>query len=285
MHGWLRRLGPLCFLILAFPVILGIPATAIAQDLPPLPADIKRHGLLRVGVNCDYPPDGFVDQSGRPAGIEVDLARQIAAYAFGRPDRIDVICVSAANRIPWLVGRRLDLVLATFSINEERARQIAFSAPYAWGVSDMLVAADGPLGRLDDLGGKTVIVIRGTWQVGWFERNLPEATLLPLDTVSEGLQALLQGRGAGFAHDQAVLQALGNKNPRVRLLGEPYQLGHRGAGMRQQEPEWVAYVDAAIARARRDRIVERSVRRFVEPAQVDAALAAWDLATAPAQVR
>jgi len=70
-----------------------------------VPEAIKKQGLLRVGVKCDYPPDGYLDAQGRPQGVEVSLAKQIAAYAFGSPDKVELACVTAANRIPSLQRR------------------------------------------------------------------------------------------------------------------------------------------------------------------------------------
>src|SRR5437764_14319000 len=54
---------------------------ALAGDLPPAPDALKKAGVVRIGIKCDYPPDGFLDNQGKNQGIEVSLARQIAADA------------------------------------------------------------------------------------------------------------------------------------------------------------------------------------------------------------
>ncbi|BBK43848.1 amino acid ABC substrate-binding protein [Allostella vacuolata] len=282
MQGSFRRRFA-AFAIAALGLCWTLPA--FPQALPPLPDAIRAHRLLRVGIKCDYPPDGFLDPRGRPAGIEIDLARQIAAYAFGRADRIDMTCVTAANRIPFLLDGRIDLILATLSISDERARQIAFSAPYAWSASDLLVPRGSPLRTLDDLRDAVVIVTRGAWQADWFTRNLPGARQVEVETVAEGLQALLQGRGAAYAHDVPVLQGMARKNRGLRQLGQLYQVGFRGAAVRQGEAGWLAYVDAAIARARREGVIAASVRRYAEPGQASALLKSWDPSRAPAAAR
>lgn len=129
--------------------------------MPPVPEAIQKLGLLRAGVKCDYPPDGFIDPSGKPVGVEVSLSRQVAAYAFGSPDKTELTCVTTANRIPTLVSGKVDLVIATIGVTEERAKVVDFSDNYAWGGSDVLVMKDSPLKGLDDLKGKTVIAIKG----------------------------------------------------------------------------------------------------------------------------
>src|SRR5262249_57516809 len=126
-------------LVLAFGLVPAAEAPSLAQHLPPVPETIKKQGLLRVGVKCDYPPDGYLDAQGKPQGVEVSLAKQIAAYAFGSPDKVELTCVTAANRIPSLQGGKIDLIVATLGVSAERAQVIDFSDNYAWRASDLLV--------------------------------------------------------------------------------------------------------------------------------------------------
>ena len=263
----------------------AVAGAATAQTMPPLPEAIQKAGVVKAGVKCDYPPDGFIDASGKPVGVEVSLARQVAAYAFGSPDKTELTCVTTANRIPTLVSGKVDLVIATIGVTPQRAEVVDFSDNYAWGGSDVLVLNDSPLKGLDDLKGKTIIVIKGAWQIGWFEKNLPEVNMLRLDTVSDALQALLQGRGVGYAHDLAVIKGLAQKNPRVRRLDELYQLGYRGAAVRKGEKEWLAYVNAAIKRAKAEGLVVQWIKKYDQPDLAETTIDSWDLSKVPAKAR
>jgi polar amino acid transport system substrate-binding protein len=271
-------------LMIAGLVLIASPFfTVWAQELPPLPDTIKKQGLLRAGVKCDYPPDGFLDAQGKNQGVEVNLAKQIAAYAFGSPDKVELSCVTAANRIPALEGGKVDIIIATLGVTEERAKVVDFSDRYAWGGSDVLILKDSPVKTLKELAGKTVIVMKGAWQIGWFEKNVPSTQLLKLDSVSDGLQALLQGRGEAFAHDLDVLRPIAKKNAQVKLIGEIYELGYRAAGIRKGEGEWLAYVNAAIKKAYRDGLIQQWIRQYVEPDLQQAVIDTWDLSKAPNQ--
>lgn len=267
--------------IVPLAVALGLALPATAQDLPPLPEAIKKAGVLKAGIKCDYPPDGYLDAQGKNKGVEVDLARQIAAYAFGSADKIEMTCVTAANRIPSLQGGKIDVIVATLGVSAERAQVIDFSDNYAWGASDVLIAKDSSVKSLKDLGGKTVIVMKGAWQIGWFEKNVPTANLLKLDGISDGLTALLQKRAEAFAHDLDVLRPIARKNDQIKLLGEAYQLGYRAIGIRKGETEWVKYVNAAIAKAKKDGVIAKSIKANVEADQQDAVNTAWDISKAP----
>ena len=81
---------------------MSLAGPALAQQLPPLPESIRSQGVLRAGVRCDQPPYGFRGPDGGFAGVEVDMARQMAAWAFGSTDKAELACVTAENRIPQL---------------------------------------------------------------------------------------------------------------------------------------------------------------------------------------
>jgi len=277
----LMRKHSLASLSLALVFALAAATPSLAQDLPPVPEAIKKQGVLRVGVKCDYPPDGYLDAQGKPQGVEVSLAKQIAAYAFGSADKIELTCVTAANRIPSLQGGKIDLILATLGVSAERAQVIDFSENYAWGGSDVLVPRDSPINNLKDFAGKNVIVMKGAWQIGWFEKNVPSAILLKLDGISDGLQALLQKRADGFAHDLDVLRPIAKKNSDVKLVGEIYQLGYRAAGIRKGEKDWVDYVNAAITQAKKAGFISTWVKEHVEPDLQQAVIDSWDISKAP----
>lgn len=268
---------------LAALALIGLVAAGVAQaqTMPPLPEAIKKQGVIRAGVKCDYPPDGFLDAQGKNQGVEVNLARQLGVYAFGSADKVELSCVTAANRIPSLQGGKIDVILATLGVSEERAKVIDFSESYAWGGSDVLMLQGSTIKSLKEFAGKKVIVMKGAWQIGWFEKNVPTAELLKLDGVADGLQALLQGRADGFAHDSDVLRPLAKKNAKVKTLGEIYQMGTRAVGIRKGETEWTAYINAAIARAKKDGLVTQWIKQYVEADLQDIVLESWDMARAP----
>jgi len=256
-------------------------SVALAADQPPVPDAIKKAGVVKIGIKCDYPPDGFLDSQGKNQGIEVSLARQIAVDALGDAAKAELTCVTAANRIPMLVGGKIDMLVATLGITEERARVVDFSEPYAWGGSDVLVPKGSPVKKLADLKGKTVVVMKGAWQIDWFEKNMPDVKLLKLDNVSDGLQALLQKRADGFAHDFAILVGIAKKNASTELVGELYQIGFRGIGVRKGDTALRDYVNAEIKKANDSGKIAEWVKQFVEPELVPATIDTWNLGKVP----
>lgn len=255
---------------------------AHASDLPVVPAAIQDKGKLLFGSKCDYPPDGFLDEKGQPKGIEVDMGRQIAKWVFGDESKIEIMCVTTANRVPSLVGGKIDLMIATMGITKERREVVDVSDAYAWGASELLVSKDSSIKSLADLKGKKLIVIKGAWQIPWFEKNMPGLEMIKLDTVNEAVQSLLQGRADAYGHDLNVIYGIAAKNPKVRLVGDPYMIGFRGAAVRKGETAWVGYINAALAKMRKDGITAALVEKYVEPELRQYHLTAYDPDKAPA---
>lgn len=227
--------------------------SAFAQ-MPEVPADIKDKGVLNVGVRCDQPPYGYQDGNGEFAGVETDMARQLAEWVFGSKDKVTLTCVTGENRIPQLTGKRVDLLIATLGVTPERARVIDFSIPYRWGASGLLVKADSSYQKVKDLDGKTVALPKGTVQAKWFEDNMPGVTTLRLNSAADSLQALKQGRADGYAHDAATLVVAAAKDKSLRMINDPYQLSDAAMGLRKNEPEWKAYLDAAVTRMHEEKL-------------------------------
>ena len=257
-------------------------ASALAADMPPLPKAIADAGVVRVGTKCDYPPEGYLDMSGTPVGVEVAMGHQIAKYAFGEDAEAEIVCVTAANRIPSLIGGKVDIVIATMGINAERAEVVDFSQPYAWSSSGVLVLADSDENALADFDGETVAFIKGAWQIPFFDENYPGVEKLQLDGVSDSLQALMQGRVAGYAHDTPVLMSLAAKNDKVRLIDEVYKIGTRGAAVRPGETEWLDYVNASLTRmAEEDKFTGWFEEYAGDDGDLETKLNFWDMSKMP----
>lgn len=265
-----------------FAAVVTLPfGTAESAEMPAVPKAIKDNGTVSVGTKCDYPPAGYLDDKGTPIGIEVNMAHKIAEYAFGKGSRAKIQCVTTANRVPSLIGGKIDLIIATMGVNAKRAQVVDFTNPYAWSASSVLVLNENSINTLDDLKGKKVVFIKGAWQIPWFEKNYPEVEQMHLNSVSEALQTLMQKRADAYAHDLPVQLVLDAKNDRIRILEARYKLGRRAAAVRPDEKEWLAFVNASLARMKEEGLFDKWLREFVEPAQLDAKLLFWDVSKMP----
>ena len=143
---------------------------AKAPVLPKLPADIASRKRLIVGVKCDTPPFGYIDVRGKNAGVDVEIAKQFARYAFGRAQRLTFVCAPTAAREPLLTTGRVDLVISTFTYTADRDTRIDFSRPYYNSTGRLLVKNDSPIQKLADIRGKRVATTSGSIYDRWMKR-------------------------------------------------------------------------------------------------------------------
>ena len=260
--GFNKKLGIAVSATLCTIINFSTPALAKNQ-LPAVPSYIAEKSKLNVGVRCDQPPYGFQDAKGDYAGVETDMARQLAQWIYGDSGKIQFSCVTAENRIPQLAGKRVDLLIATLGVTPERARVIDFSVPYRWGASGVLTRADSSIMKISELAGKTVAVPKGSVQAKWFEDNMPQVKTLRLNTAADSLQALKQNRADAYAHDAATLVVIAANDKGLQVVDDPYQLSDAAIGLRKSEPDWKAYLDAAVERMRSEKLFGEWVKKWV----------------------
>ena len=234
-----------------------------AAELQAVPDDIKEAGQLRAGVRCDQPPYGFQDGSGEFAGVEVEMSRQIALWALGSKDKVTFTCVTAENRVPQLLGRKVDFLIATLGVTPERQRVIDFTMPYRWGASDVVVKKDSPIRKITDLNGKTLATLKGSVQAKWFEDHMPEVKTLRMNSAADALQTFRQGRADAYTHDAATLVVVADNDKNARLLNEPFQISDAAIGVRKNEAAWRDYLSAAVARMHEEKLFRVWVQQYV----------------------
>ena len=89
--------------------------------------EIKESGTINIGVFSDKNPFGYVDENGEYQGYDIYFANRL-----GEDLGVDVNFVSteAANRIEYLQTGKVDIILANFTVTDERAEEVDFALPY-----------------------------------------------------------------------------------------------------------------------------------------------------------
>ena len=150
-------------------------------------AKIVSAGKLVVGVKFDQPRFGLNDPVSRKVdGFDVAHRARRSRKALGlREDQIEFVESVSANRIPYLQEDKVDLVIATMTINADRKTQIEFSRPYYQAGQSILVKKDNTtIKTVDDLNGKTVCSVPGSTSEKNVKAKAPQANLLSLTTYS-----------------------------------------------------------------------------------------------------
>lgn len=213
----------------------------------PVPGEVKSRGKLAVGVKCDYPPFGYIDETQKNAGWEIDIAHELARYAFGDPGAVSFTCVTGSNRVSFLTSKRIDLIEATMNYTPERAQTIDFTTPYFDSGVKLLVAKNSGITNFSQLAGKPVITISGATASLWLTQCVKTAKQVLFTDTSQALTALTQGRGVAFAQDDTLLLDLAAKNPSLHVVGDAKAASPWGMGVRKGDNAMRAWVNAALA--------------------------------------
>lgn len=250
--------------VLAFAWLLtaGIPENVLAEDSAVTAA--KKRGRLVVGVKFDYPPYGFVNEKKEVVGFEPDMARELAHYLLGDRNAIEFVEVTSANRIPFLVTGKIDIILATMTITAERAKTIAFSDPYYNGGITILVAnGNSDIQQMADLKDKRVIVTQGsTSDVVVSKLSPAPRQIIKLVHITECFSALQGSRGDAFVQDVTILKPFADRTPGFKIVGGLYNEEVWGIGARKEDREAIEWVNGSLKRLRESGTYDALLKRW-----------------------
>jgi glutamate transport system substrate-binding protein len=208
-------------------------------------AEIQERGELVAGVKYDVPPFGLNNpESGEVEGFDVDLAQYIA-------DKLGVELTTreatSDNRIPLLVDGRIDLILSTMTITEERDLEIDFSEPYYVANGDVLVPEGSDVQSLEDLAGKRVCTTLGSTYADTIEKEAPQAELRLVDLYSECFDQIQTGAVDAVSTDDVILTGMVIQDPSLQILGLEYTTEPYGIGISDGDTEMKEFVDETLA--------------------------------------
>jgi len=181
--------------------------------------EIKKSGTVKIGVFSDKNPFGYVDEHGEVQGYDVYFAKRIAKDLLGSEDDVEFIYVEAANRVEYLKAGKVDIILANFTVTDERKEQVDFALPYMKVALGVVSPEESLVTDAEELKGKKLIVVKGTTAETYFTEKYPDITLVKFDEYQEAYDALLDGRGDAFSTDNTedLAWAIRNKGYTVGI--------------------------------------------------------------------
>lgn len=173
--------------------------------------EIKESGTINIGVFSDKSPFGYVDENGEYQGYDVYFANRIGEDLGVE---INYVSTEAANRIEYLQTGKVDIILANFTVTEERAQEVDFTLPYMNVALGVVSPENAAITDLSQIGADDeVIVISGTTAETYLEQNNPEIRLQKYDAYAEAKTALENGNGVAWANDNTEVIAFAIENP------------------------------------------------------------------------
>jgi polar amino acid transport system substrate-binding protein len=200
----------------------------------------ERHAgkdALVVGMELAYPPFEMTDEKGSPKGVSVDLANELGK-ALGK--KIVIRNTAFDGLIPSLITSKIDLIISSMTITEERKKTIDFSDPYLTTGLCLLVGKNSPINGGDDLDkpGITLAVKKGTTGHIYADHKLKNAKLLVLDREAAAVLEVVQGKADAFIYDQMSTYQNWKKNPdTTRALLNPILQEKWGIALRKGDEQ------------------------------------------------
>ena len=217
-----------------------------AAPLPKLPADIASRKRLIVGVKCDTPPFGYLDVRGKNAGVDVEIAKWFARYAFGREQRLTFVCAPTALREPLITNGRVDMVISTFTYTADRDTRIDFSRAYFKAGGRLLVKNDSPVQKLADIKGRRVSTTSGSIYDRWLKKCFTDTDVTVSDSFTNALLAFNQGRADAVMWDDTVLVGVAAADRTAKLTNDLFLALPYGIGIKQGNTALKRWVDSRL---------------------------------------
>ncbi len=240
---------------------------------------IQVKGKLRVGTRENNVPFGVKNPTTNTfEGFDIDIARELARGIFGNvkniDDFIEWVPVVSATRIPTLNDNKADLVIATFTINEDRKKQIDFSDVYfRTGQRILVKKSDTTIKEVADLSGKTVCAATGSTSIDNITKANPSAKPLALNDYPPCLLALQNGQVDAISTDETILFGLVKQDPNTKIVGkyfsdEPYGIGVK-KNANGDRNGFAAYVNTQIAAMFADGRWAKIYKQWITPVSGD----------------
>ncbi len=172
--------------------------------------EIKKDGTINIGVFSDKNPFGYVDENGNYQGYDVYFANRLAKDLGVKANYVST---EAANRIEYLQTGKVDVILANFTVTDERKEEVDFALPYMNVALGLVSRNDNVVKSLDNWNkDDKIIIISGTTAETYLTENYPDIPLQKFDSYATAKEAFENGTGVAWANDNTEVIAFSLQN-------------------------------------------------------------------------
>ena len=211
-------------------------------------------GTIKIGTKYDQPLFGQVGLDGKPIGFDVEIGKLIAAKLGISADKTEWSETVSANREPFIEQGRVDIVIATYTINDKRKEVVSFAGPYyEAGQALMVNKDDTSITKPEDVRGKKVCSVTGSTPAATIVDKYG-AILAPAATYSQCLEPLRNKQVEAITTDNVILAGFVDKEPDAFKLAsdetftkEPY-----GIGLKKDDTEFRNWINDQLEEFAKD---------------------------------
>ena len=226
--------------------------TEAAEETEELPegstmAELSEAGAITIGTKFDQPLFGLVGPDGVPEGFDVEIGKIIAQRLGIEEDGIEWVETVSANRETFIENGTVDIVVATYTINDARKELISFAGPYyEAGQSILTLASNEEIQGPDDLAGTKVCTVSGSTPEKNLLENFPDTEVVPFGTYSECIEPLKNGQVDAVSTDNVILAGFAADDPELEVRGEPFTEEPYGIGLAKDDEEFRMWINDVL---------------------------------------
>ncbi|QKJ19779.1 glutamate ABC transporter substrate-binding protein [Microbacterium hominis] len=239
-------------------------------------AELNEAGAITIGTKFDQPLFGLMGPSSVPEGFDVEIGKILAGKLGIAEENIEWVETVSANREPFIENGQVDIVIATYTINDTRKEVVSFAGPYYMAGQSILVLADNEdIQSEEDLVGQPVCSVTGSTPA----ENLAELGAEPVltDTYSNCLEPLRNGSVVAVSTDNVILAGLAAQNEgEFKVVGEPFTEEPYGIGLALDDTDFRMWINDALEESYEDGSYEEAwnatagtVLPFIDPPAPD----------------
>lgn len=217
-------------------------------------ADLHEAGQITIGIKYDQPLFGQMGADGEPTGFDVEIARLIAAELEIDEDGITWVEAPSGDREDLLSSGTVDMVVATYTMSDERKERVGFAGPYyVAGQSLMTRTSDAEISSALDLDGKDVCSVEGSTAASTIKRVAPEAGLVLYDDYSDCIEPLRTGQVDVVTTDDVILAAYAaDAAGQFKIVGGAFTAEPYGIGVKLEDDDFRLWIDDVLEAAMED---------------------------------
>lgn len=219
-------------------------------------AKLADAGKITIGTKFDQPLFGQAGPDGKPVGFDVEIGKILAGALGIDADNIDWTETVSANREPFIENGQVDIVVATYTINDTRKEVVDFAGPYYVAGQALMVLVDNEdITGEDSLAGKKVASVEGSTPAQYILDNHKDAELVNFDTYSNCVTALINGQVDVVTTDNVILAGFVESDPEnLKLVndGETFTEEPYGVGLAKGDDDFRAFLNDTLEAAYED---------------------------------
>ncbi|MGH8835496.1 MAG: glutamate ABC transporter substrate-binding protein [Actinomycetes bacterium] len=232
----------------------GNPPVATSTQFPAgsTMAQLNSAQKIVIGVKYDQPGIGFLNPAtNQPEGFDIEIGKLVAAGLGIPADKIEFKETVSANREPFLQAGTVDIVIASYSITDERRQVVGQAGPY-YLTGQQLLVREADKDRItgpDDLSGVKVCSVTGSTSIARVEEDYG-AQPVPFATYTECVQQLLNNSVDVVTTDGSILLGYAAQDPdNLEVVGDPFSEERYGIGFKHGDTAMCQFLNETLTKA------------------------------------